>query len=624
MKGRKIKTCFGLIVLLALFLTACSGSAKLPDKDPNENVPVPEGTTLVDYKFHLTQLPYGSEGLKIKAQVKIGSNNYVYDIATVTSCTADAFIDKTVKLPNTYDALTFFFIDDNNKAKYYISIKDVFINKTTGVYEIDGYYCYYYDTSSPYKPYIAVNEAHFKELELNKEYSFNYRKEGYIVGYFNNVKGRKIKVEIKENKTEDKKNTNTYWYASSDITKIMTYDCDALYSFSTYNSEEDKVYIMVKPQKYDFSVETEKTGITIKFYIDIPIEDACLTIDQSCFASDGCLYATGEYMSEKSKKKLYKIDPKTNERVLYKEFEGDISYIYEYEPGNLLVAYSIKENDKLKSSNISKIDLATDTVSVFAEGIELVIESIISYENDRLVLFTKDLESTGRSVYLLDAKTGTGKVAPDKCFAASVHTVKEAYYVPEHEIILYSVNGSPRDIAFFRIDETEADNPQVYGFDSQYHTEYEMHYPHRLFSTNPLEVINGDGDIFTIDIDFIDSVPPVDEQNSGGLAYHNKIKDWCIWNRNIGFTYDDFIACGDYFYIMKIDKKDAYYENNTIVEKRSFAEPGTIINTVTFEEENGIRLWKCDQKLYVQTTDWCFPSGTYNAQDKIIFHEIDF
>ena len=287
-----------------------------------------------------------------------------------------------------------------------------------------------------------------------------------------------------------------------------------------------------------------------------------------------------------------------------------------------MVAYTVEDGEGQQSSSISKIALSTGTVSNLSQGIGRLIEYMINYKENKIVLFAKDFKSTEKFAFLLDYTTGTFKSVAQKC-VFSLGDIKEGFYVPDYDIIVYSSNLSSKDIVFMKIDETDSDNPQLYGYDSKYTYDYENDYPHRLFSVNPLEVITGAGDIFTIDVDYIDSIEPIDEYPSG-KQYHEKMIDWCIWNRNIGFTYDDFIACGDYFYIMKIDKKDAYYKNNTIVEKRSFAEPGTIINTVTFEEENGIRLWKSGQKLYVQTTEWGFPSGTYNAQDMIIFHEIDF
>ena len=635
MKFRKFILFISIISLL--LVTSCSPSAKIPDgTNDTDNTDTTNTTELADYKFKLSNLPYGSEGLKIYARIRVGENKYSnHLISTVTSCTADAVIEETIQMPKHIDSMYLFFVNEEDEAEYRIKITDEkYLNSATGVYEVDGYYEYYYEYDSEilYSPYIAVNESMFEKLELNKDYTFNYKIKPFIVGYLEKIKGRDIQITIKENQTEgeDKANTKTICKVSLDKTKVMSYssECDSLYSssYSTFHCDEDIVYFMIKPQAYDSNLEKEKAEVTLTFSLKIPEEDRCLTIENSCMASDNFLYANGKYYEDKSLKNLYKIDIKLNERFLFHEFAGDISAICEVEQRKLLVSYIVEDEQKKKTTNVAIIDLASGNCSDITTGFEKDVDSILLYKDDQVVLFTETFRDRQDYLYLLNYLTGEYTEVTKKCSSSSFCVPKDAFYLPENDLIVYSQkNTSPKNIAFIRIDNSDVDGPQLYGRSSQYHSDYKMTYPFKLYSTNPLEFINAAGEIFTVKPDIIDSVEPVDEYVQGLLSvtYDNKVKEWCEFKRCLDFTYSDFIACGEYFYIMYVYKLSSLY-NNTVVEKHSFANPETVIKTVTIDKEDGIKLWQCGEKLYLQTTYKDYVSVASTSQDMISFHEIDF
>ena len=619
-------------IISVLLVTGCSSGVKTPD-DNNKN-----GNTnsqeLTDYKFKLSRFPYGSEGLKIYARIRVGDKYSNHLISTVTSCTADAFIEKTIQMPKTLDSMYLFFVNEEDEAEYRIKITDEeFLNSTTGVYEVDGYYEYYYEYDYMYysNPYFAVNEGMFEKLELYKEYTFNYNTKPFIVGYFEGIKGRNIQLTINENQTEgeDRANTFTRCFVSLDKTEIMSYSTEEYIpsSYSSYHCDEDTVYIMIKPYNYDFDLEEEKTGVTLTFSLDIPKEDRCLTIDKSCLASDNFLYASGKYFENKTLKNLYKIDTKLNERLLLHEFDGDISAICEPEQGKLLVSYIVEDEQNKKTTSFAKIDLASGNCSEITTGFEMNVNSILLYKDNQVVLFARNFRDYDNYLYLLNYTTGEYTEVTEKCSSSFWGVAEDAFYLSEYDLIIYSRKyTSPKDINFMRIDNSDVDGPQLYGIDSQYHSEYEMTYPFKLYNTNPLEFINADGKIFTIKTNIIDSIEPIDERDEHGLisvTYYNKVKEWCEFSRSLDLTYSDFVACGEYFYIMKLYKLNSLY-NNTIVEKHSFADPETVIDTVTIDKEDGIKLWQCGDKIYLQTTYKGYPSAASTSQDMISFHEIDF
>ena len=131
---RKIGLLFIAVYAVSLLIISCNPQSPFPegeDGSGNNSQVIQQGssdqtdanqgsTDLKEFKFKISQLPYGSEGLKIVARVQTGKTHTDYDLAKVTSCTADAFIEKSIQLPKTYDQLWLFFVDDKKVDKYYI------------------------------------------------------------------------------------------------------------------------------------------------------------------------------------------------------------------------------------------------------------------------------------------------------------------------------------------------------------------------------------------------------------------------------------------------------------------------------------------------------------------------
>ncbi|MBR6341923.1 MAG: hypothetical protein IKR64_08465 [Treponema sp.] len=600
-----------------------------------------EEVKLIDYKFKVFELPHDSEGLTVVARIILNKKIYRQNVGTIKNYTPETCIEGTVQLPSKYDEFSLWLIDNNDgkdDAIYYLGIdKNIFYKESTGTYEIDGFYYIYDDSSSLVENYVGINEAHFKELELDKEYKFDYNREPLLLFYLDNMKDKSIAAIVEENKSvyldengdqKEKRNTYTYVYYSSDIKKIMSYDVS--YSDMLYERgeeiQDDRIYFMVKPMYYNSFTDKDKTESKVKFTRIISDKEKCLTIDKSVFASDGMLYASGTYIDEKTLTKLYKINPDTNERIFVHEFEGDITALCEASQGTLLVSYSITDEEGQKSTSISKINLVTGNVSDSASGIEKMALYMIPYKNDKVVVFAKDFKSTESFVLLIDSKTGDYKLMSEKCLF-SLNSIREGFYVPEQDIIIYTNSGSPKDFSFLKIDETDSSNPMFYGYDTKYHTEYEMHYPIKLLNTNPLEVMTADGDIFRIDTAFIDSVEPVDDFDNPAVGnYYHRIKDWCEWNRKVEIECVDFFIKDKYFYIIRLEE-DAEHPtiyNTTFVEKYSFETPDKLIDSCQFEHEDGMKFWTNGEKLYLQATYWDYLTGVSKSQDMISFHEIDF
>lgn len=672
------KIFYSILMVLALFLVACSPTTSSSTTDTtstttnnddqsqqnqdnqqaqgnddnnqtnnnenqtNEN----EEVKLIDYKFKVFELPHDSEGLTVVARIKLNKKYYRENVGKITNYTPETCIEGTVKLPSKYDEFSLWLVDNNDgkdEAKYYLSVnKKAFYNENTDVYEIDGYYYIYYENNSFVKNYVGINEVHFKKLELDKEYSFDYKKQPFLLFYLDNMKGKAIAVQVQENKSitldengneKETKNTYTDVYYSSDIKKLMSYDVSYSEMLSKRGEEiqSDRIYFMVKPMYYDSSDDKSKTEAKVTFTRVIQDTEKCLTIDKSVFASDNYLYASGKYLNEKTLTKLYKIDPKTNERVFFHEFGGEITAICEPTPGTLLVSYSIKDEQEQESTSISKIVLATETVSDLVDGIEKLAEYMVGYKDNKVVLFAKDFHTTARFAFLIDYAAGVYKPLTEKCLF-SLKQIKEGFYIPEYDIIIYSVAGSPKDFSFLKIDETDLENPSCYGWDTKYHVEYEMHYPIKMVKTDPLEVMTADGDIFKIDIDFIDSVEPIDDYDNPSVGnYYTRIQDWCNWNRTVDIACTDFFIKDNYFYIVRLENdEESEYSNiyrNTFVEKYSFDAPDTIIESCKFTHEDGMKFWSDEETLYLQTTYWDYLSdGTSSSMhcDMICFHEIDF
>ena len=299
-----------------------------------------EEVKLIDYKFKVFELPHDSEGLTVVARIILNKKIYRQNVGTIKNYTPETCIEGTVQLPSKYDEFSLWLIDNNDgkdDAIYYLGIdKNIFYKESTGTYEIDGFYYIYDDSSSLVENYVGINEAHFKELELDKEYKFDYNREPLLLFYLDNMKDKSIAAIVEENKSvyldengdqKEKRNTYTYVYYSSDIKKIMSYDVS--YSDMLYERgeeiQDDRIYFMVKPMYYNSFTDKDKTESKVKFTRIISDKEKCLTIDKSVFASDGMLYASGTYIDEKTLTKLYKINPDTNERIFVHEFEGDIT-----------------------------------------------------------------------------------------------------------------------------------------------------------------------------------------------------------------------------------------------------------------------------------------------------------
>ena len=151
-----------------------------------------EEVKLIDYKFKVFELPHDSEGLTVVARIILNKKIYRQNVGTIKNYTPETCIEGTVQLPSKYDEFSLWLIDNNDgkdDAIYYLGIdKNIFYKESTGTYEIDGFYYIYDDSSSLVENYVGINEAHFKELELDKEYKFDYNREPLLLFYLDNMK----------------------------------------------------------------------------------------------------------------------------------------------------------------------------------------------------------------------------------------------------------------------------------------------------------------------------------------------------------------------------------------------------------------------------------------------------
>ena len=642
MKLRKIFLFLVSAALSVALFTGCPGNVSGAEGSETQN------DTLKDYKFNISHLPHDSEGLNVVIRAIFDKKTYEKDLGKIENYTADTCVEGTVQLPSTHDELTLLLVDKTegkNEIKYLTEISERRFDQESNTYKITGYYYFKQESKSLIKKYVGINEKMFKALELDSEYDFNYYKTPFLLFYAEGLLGKKIAASVQENKSKymedgiekERNKTFTDVYISSDINKIMSYDVTYSDLLSKYGTEcqSDKVYIMVKPMFYDFDIEEEEALAKVKFTRILQDNEKCLTIDKSVFASDGMLYASGTYIDEKAFDKLYQINPKTNERILFAEVDGKITGIFESVSGTLLVSYDMTEEDGNEKTDVCKIDMSSAVVSPLTNGMDLECKEIIGFKDNKCLMFgrwTNEIHGIETVAYLLDFETGTFKKLKDKCLW-SLQGINEGFYVPEYDMIVYSGSSSAHEICFLRVDETDEENPLVYGYNSGLFYDYDKNYPHKLYNTNPLEIITADGDIFTINVALIDSVEPIDDYDEDNdliiTNYFKKIEGWCQWSRNINKTYTDFIANGDFFYIMKVtpnEEMPTIYKDTT-VEKYSFSAPDTLIDSVTIEKEEGLKLWKNNNEVYLQATYWKYLRGesSYSIDsDMISFHEIDF
>lgn len=663
MKTRKtILLIFAAIFTLSLF-TACSqstgdstsngttgktgtennGTENNGTGKPGGQGNVSADVQLVDYHFKVYNLPHDSEGLSVYAQAKRTDNKYTVEkIGEIKNYTADTCVEGTVKLPVSYTSLGIFLVDmdasEEGDAKYSVTVTDDY-KVAANSYEIDGYYTIYEDHTYSTTTYYGINANQFVELEFGKEYSFNYQTKPYLLFYMDGYKGKEISVEIEEKKysytnqygTFDGK-TFTLVYWSSDIKKVMSYDEDLerLYDFEQ-ECMSDRVYVLVKPIRYNFNDDKDcDTTSKITFNYMIPDKDKCLTIDKSIFASDGKLYASGTCLDQKTLDKVYQVEPETGERKLFAEVEENIKGICEYKKGSLVVVTTDTKTKYEEMTSIFTIDLQSGAVSKVAEKIPLDIVALIDYKDDKIVLY-----GNGRSefdnaydseVFLVDCKSGAFRKVEENKFCYS-SVIKDGFYIPEYDVIIYYTSTSPKDVGFLKIDERDPDKPLMQEYQSKYHTEYNMNYPIKLLRIQPLEIISKDGDIFKIDTNLIEELDPVEYyEKDAGAVYYTKIKEWCLFDRSADIKCDDYFVDGDYFYVMKLEKVNSL-KNTTTVEKYSFDAPQTVIESCKFENETGVSFWKYNGNVYLQTSEWNIVytnNKAYDDEYMLLFHKLDF
>ena len=410
-------------LLLVLMLSACGLSNK---------------SKLVDYKVKISNLPYGSENLRIIARATIGYRTRDYEIGTITSSAKDTVIEKVINLPQTYDLLTLYCLDDQNEEIYYTDVKDTAYNRTTGAYEVDGYwyFCNYYESSKA--PYAACAEKFIETLKFDEEYDFDSSTKPYLLFVLKGYKNKEI---------------GFYFTGSSNNVDI-------------YASEN-------KPEYYSKETVTQLRFTDITF-----AKENGIKINKAVLAPDGNIYATDNTGTYDTRKSLWCINPKTKIKTLVKEFEDPIDCLEELDPGIIYVSHG---------NNISKLDIQSRTVSQFVTGLTNHAEAMVNYKNNKIVTTgSKGGNSMDGAVNVIDKTTGsfTELTKPD-AFSTTL-----LYFADEDIFVGVTYHGTPRRPCYMKInDEGTSYSTKQFEFDigSAF-----------LLKRSPNQIISADGKVYTV------------------------------------------------------------------------------------------------------------------------------
>ncbi len=606
MKSRK----FGIFLFLCLitFFIGCSPSAN-PKKTEDDDVvtdstsgtPSSTSSNKTDgQKLKFINLPYGSEGLKIVARVKSGTDYKNYDIGTVTSSALDAYVEKTIKFPKSYDEITFFFVDDEDNAIYYIPLTDDFYDETTGVYVMEGYYYYYYEFQNSTKPFAACSEHLIENLEFDVNYAFDSTQKPFFLFKASNVKDKIIGIS-------GVSSWDIQLYASADKDKIMTYTCDK-YDEQFYECTTDDVYFMIKPYMYGY---TDVTA-TIKFTDVLPKIQNSLKIRKSFFASDGYMYVSGTNSSQHEDTVLFRYNIATGQRTQIESFDDVIDAIAEVDTGKLIVSHG---------KTLSIMDLETGNFSTLVTGLPNNPESFVNYKDNKLAIAGKKYESSRGSFIILDKQTGTYEEVEEinmQLGQGDPDLAVDLFYFSDLDLFIHGTTHlTPYSISFTKIKE-DSGALKFYSMEPYYQYDYDSKSPIKLLSTSPLlKFLSAEGNVFTIHPDKIIEPLPEEYQNYNSSDF----KDWCSCEESIYNPYNDCYITDEYIYYMYAERSADHFT----VTKCALSNPKEVIAQREYEKQEGIRFFFTNNKLYLLAngTEEIYWVDSYRDYD-VFFHEIDF
>ncbi len=600
MKSRKAGI-FIILISVMLFLSGCTifvGSKKSNNDDDATTETVPKNDANSDqYKLKFINLPYGSDGLRIVARLKKGTEYSNYDIGTVTSSAPEAYVEKTINFPKSFDALSFFFVDNNNNAKYYIPLTSDFYDATTGVYVMEGYYYYYYETKDNTKPYAACSEHLIEPLEFDKKYDFNCKEKPFRIFKVSNAKDKIIRI----NKTSS---WNIDLYASTDKAKILTYNSNKITDTTFYECTANEVYFMLRPNYYDI-----EASISITFVDVLPKITNSLKIEKSCFASDGYLYVSGTNSSVHSNTILFRYDIETGERTQIKNFYDSIITISEVDEGKLYVSHD---------TSISVMDLSTGTFSTLVSNLPNNPTTFVNYKDNKLVISGRIYGCSYGKFIILDKQTGNWKEATEMHMQVDrgyPDLADEMFYFSDLDLFIHTTEYiTSEDLYFTRIVDEDTDAPKYYSMNPDSSNDYDCRSPLKILSQNPLQFLCREGNVFTIHPEKITT--PTDFYD-----YHNVVKGWCTYEGTPYRTYNDCYLTDDYIYYMRSDTM----EHICTVLKCARSDPKEVIEEKEYKDELGIKFFFKNNKLYLlangtEAIYWVDSNRDY----EVFFHEIDF
>jgi len=549
-------------LLLVLMLSACGLSNK---------------TKLVDYKVKISNLPYGSENLRIIARATIGNHTSYYEIGTITSSAKDAVIEKVVNLPQTYDLLTLLCLDDQNEEIYYTDVKDTAYNRTTGAYEIDGYwyFCNYYESSKA--PYAACAEKFIETLKFDEEYDFDISTKPYLLFVLKGYKNKEIGFYFTGS------SNNVDIYASENKADIMTYNATKLTNTNrrTYLCESDEVYFLFRPEYYSKKTVTQLSFTDITF-----AKKNGIKIRRAVLAPDGNIYAIENTDTSESRKSLWCINPNTKIKTLVKAFEDPIYCLEELDPGIIYVSHG---------NNISKLDIQSGTVSQFVTGLTNHAEAMVNYKNNKIVT-TGSKGNTDGAVNVIDKTTGsfTKLTQPDAFSNTFIHISTTLLYFADEDIFVgVTYHLTPRRPCYMKIND-EGTSYSTKEFEYDIGSAF-------LLKRSPIQFISADGKVFT-----------VSENES----------EWVInFEYKLGKSFKDCYIKDSYIYFIRYDSS----KQITTVEKCAVSNLQTVLKKEEFNKEEGIKFVTKDNKLYLlaNSSSQVFGASSQNAYT-VYLHEITF
>lgn len=558
----------------------------------SENTSSTETIEKIDYKFRITKLPYDSTGLTMCVQVFSDKYKTVTEeIAKITSVATDVVIEKTLKLPKEYDSMYLYFVDaEKDEPHYYVRISPntSFYNSTDDIWDIDGFYYYYYDeTYNPRDPYVATDESWLKDLSYGTEYNFDASVLPYLLFKAETEVDKLISVSIDNDIDCD-------IYLSEDKDELMTYKAKKHTTTGlSYKCKSQNVYIMLKPKEYIFGEGITQPKCSITVY-DVSYElKKSLEIENAIVASNGKIYAYGTYGSNTGKSELFCIDPADNfTRTRIVNMTDEIYALSEVEPGIIYVSS--------EDGCITKINIATSVVTPLITDFPRTPKYIHMYKNGKLIIFANNNGATAWYLYFMDKDTGDYQE-----FSQHATSMQNVYYYPEEDIFFFEHAGSPTDIYFLKLYDVDTADPKLYYYDSKYHGSYNIRYPTHIFKTEPLQILSPGGVIFNIDLILTES--PEYKAN------------WCLYDNQLDISAKDFCIVGDYIYYLIYQ----YSDDEITVKKCALASPDTVLETRTYPEEKPVNLYKSGDKLYLLTNSQRSVISGERCY-KVYLHEIDF